>query len=38
MMRRLFKLIEKMVMVFYMHSRLMHTGQKPSVEERLRYL
>lgn len=37
-MRRLFKLIEKAIMVFYMHSRLIHTGQMPSSEERLKYL
>lgn len=37
-MRRLAKFIAKVFMVNYMHSRLIHTGQMPSAEERLKYL
>lgn len=37
-MKRLAKFIVKVFMVNYMGSRLIHTGQKPSAEERLKYL
>ena len=37
-MRQLIKFIHKMIMVNYMHSRLIHTGQMPSELERKLYL